>query len=247
MHIVEIENPEKMKLNKIKMSADDMDGMEQVKEPLHRTASFYMMVGPPQSGKTNLVFSMLLKRKRFYNQMFENVHVFSNSIHTISEKMNLDEDRIHKGLDFAELEGVVESIPKDERLLLVFDDLITSIQKNIKIFLRIVFNRRHIGKGCHVWLISQKLNKIPAELRSGANGLFMFKSPNNYEIETLYQEFFNMPRDEFRQILDHCWKKRHDFMFLKLDEVESKKYYHCFNLLKFTSPHLDHESLPNAS
>ena len=40
MHIVEIENPEKMKLNKIKMSADDVDGMEQVKEPLHRTASF---------------------------------------------------------------------------------------------------------------------------------------------------------------------------------------------------------------
>ena len=234
MIITETENCGKVKLNKIKMSADDIEGMEQVPEPLHKTASFYMIIGPPMSGKTNLAFSMILKRKRFYNQLFENVHIFSNSIHTISEKMNLDEDRLHKGLDINELQGVIDSIPEEERLLLIFDDVVTSITKNIKPFLRMVYNRRHIGKGCHVWIISQKLNKIPAELRCASNGLFMFKSPNQNEIETLYQEYFNMPRDEFRQILDHCWKKKHDFMFLKLDEVESKKYYHCFNLLNFT-------------
>lgn len=231
MLIDEIINDDKVSLGKVKMSADDIKEMGQVPYPLHKTASFYQFVGPPASGKTHLWCNMILKKKRFYNQLFENVHIFSSSLHTVSEKIGLEPDRLHDGLDMGELQAVLDSVPRDERCLIILDDVISSVTKNLKPFLKMVLNRRHVGKGCHVWLISQKLNMIPLELRACSNGLFMFKTPNGSELETLYKEYFNMDKDEYRQIINHCWKERHDFLFLRLDDVETNKYFRNFNRL----------------
>lgn len=230
MQITEIENTGKVRLTGMDHKCDDFEGMDQVPDPLHKSF-FYMFIAPPGGGKTTLALNLIKKRRRFYNQLFDQVHIFSGSLRTINEKLGLGEDRLHEGLELPELEKVVDNIDDEERALLVFDDVVASIERNMKPFLRIAYNRRHIGKGVSIMLLSQKLLKVPHELRCACNGVFLFRTSNMREINSMWEEYFPMPKDQFLQLLKYCWRGKHDFMFVKLDAVECKKYHRNFNQL----------------
>lgn len=76
--------------------------------PLPRIPFAIMIVGRPESGKTTLWNNFLIK-EGFYNQKFHKVHIYSGSSQTLNvKKLQLPEDRIHKGFDIEHFKANVD-------------------------------------------------------------------------------------------------------------------------------------------
>ena len=83
MNINEVLNNSKsIQVDRMKMSCDD-NGLD-IPQPLQQSNFFYIIVGQPMSGKTNLWLNFINKRKHFYWKQFHKIYIFSNSLHTIS-------------------------------------------------------------------------------------------------------------------------------------------------------------------
>ena len=106
MKITETPNTKaKLDIRKMAMSCDD-NGHE-VPPPLQKGNFFYIVVGQPSSGKTNLWLNFIKKRKCFYHKQFHKIYIFSNSLHTIKEKINLPKEQLIHGFDLERLRGVL--------------------------------------------------------------------------------------------------------------------------------------------
>ena len=137
------------------MKCDD-DGLN-VPYPLQRSNFFYIISGSPGSGKTNLLLSLISKKSKFYCNMFHKIYFFSNSHHTIGRKLNLPKDQIIPGFNEAALEKVLATEQKEfddleegedpNKILIVFDDVVSQISKNMKSMLKLAYNRRHLSGG----------------------------------------------------------------------------------------------------
>jgi len=219
----------------VKMSADSKKGMEKVKEPLHNTGSFfYLLVGPPGASKTTTMLSLLLDKNAFARK-FEQCHIFSPSLATIDD-LPLPKDRLHPELDLKLIEKLITSIPTGERLLLCFDDMVANLPggKDLKIFVRMIYNRRHLagkGGGVAVMMISQKLTGIPRQLRCAADGIFYYYTANEKEIKCFYDEFVSMPYGAFLKMLDFAWSDKYSFLFGRLDRRNQDRWYRNFEAI----------------
>ena len=236
MKITETPNTKaKLDIRKMAMSCDD-NGHE-VPAPLQKGNFFYIVVGQPSSGKTNLWLNFIKKRKCFYHKQFHKIYIFSNSLHTIKEKINLPKEQLVHGFD---LERLTEIITEEQqqaeeedanKCLIIFDDIVAQITKNLPPMLKLLYNRRHIGGGISILLTTQKFTKIPLELRTVATGVFFFHTKNKTEIETLFDEYGNMKKINFYKLLEYVFEKPHNFLYLNLLEPVDKMYYKNFNLL----------------
>ena len=77
-------------------------------QPLPNNYGFAMLiVGQPNSGKTTLMLNMLKKskKKNTYYRQFDKCYIFSNSLHTISQKINIPIHQQYNGVD--ELKDVI--------------------------------------------------------------------------------------------------------------------------------------------
>ena len=229
-----LNNNKCLQVDKMKMSCDDA-GLD-IPEPLQKSNFFYIMIGQPMSGKTNLWLNLINKRKKFYWKQFHKIYIFSNSLHTISNKIKLPEDQLFNGFDVEELASIISAEEGEEKedsnkILIVFDDVITQISRNMRIMLKLLYNRRHIGSGISVIMTSQKYNKIPLEIRSVSTGIFFFETKNKSEIETLYDEYGNMKRPDFNKLLAFVFDKKYNFLYMNLLNPVNAMYYKIFNKL----------------
>ena len=115
--------------------------------------------------------------------------------------------------------------------MIVFDDVVTQISKNMRVMLKLLYNRRHVGKGISVIMSSQKYNKIPLEIRTVATGLFFFETKNKSEIESLYEEYGNMKKADFLKLLAYVFDKKYNFLYMNLLNPVDSMYYKIFNKL----------------
>ena len=239
MNITEVKNKHNMKGGKIKMTCDD-NGLN-VPPPLQRSNFFYVIAGAPGSGKTNLLLSLVSKRGKFYYKQFHKIYLFSNSMHTIKKRLDLPKDQLIHGFDEMSLQKVLEkeqhefdNLEEDEcpnKILVIFDDVVSQIQRNMKGLLKLAYNRRHISGGLSIILTTQKLNKVPLELRTAISGLFAFDSKNKQEMEALWKEYITLSRDEFQKVLKFVFDKPHNFLFLNLEMPASKMMFKNFDQL----------------
>jgi len=225
------DNP-KLEIEKIKMSADVEN--KKIVEPLPNYGFFMCMVAPPKSGKTNLIMNLINKKGKFYYKKFHRVYIWSPSINTIDEEINLAPEKIKQELDIDELSIILldlknEAIKTKNKIktLFVFDDVISSIKKNVDEFKKMILNRRHYGP-ISIILTSQKWNLIPLELRSNISHLVLFNPNNKKEIINLYEEIIHLDKDDFYKILNFVFDKKFNFMFI---DIYNKKIYKNFNLL----------------
>ena len=236
MKITETPNTKgKLDIKKMNMTCDDAG--HEVPAPLQKGNFFYIVCGQPSSGKTNLWLNFIKKRKCFYHKQFHKIYIFSNSLHTIKEKINLPKQQLIHGFDLERLSEIISEEQKEaedddaNKVLIVFDDIVAQISKNLPPMLKLMYNRRHIGGGMSIILTTQKYTKIPLELRTVATGVFFFATKNKTEIETLFDEFGNMKKINFYKLLDFVFDKPHSFLYLNLQESVDKMYYKNFNLL----------------
>ena len=238
--ITETPNKYNLDVGKVAMTCDD-DG-HKVPPPLQRGNFFYIVVGQPASGKTNLVMNLILRKKCFYYKQFHKIYIFSASLHTIKQKIKLPKEQLVHGFDIERLSEIIqhekeEAEEDDEKnkIHIIFDDVVSQIAKNLKPMLHLLYNRRHIGGGISVILTTQKLTKVPLELRTVASALFFFNTRNKQETETLYDEYVGFKKPQLKKVLDFVFDKPHNFLFLNFEKRHDEMYHKNFNELSFVT------------
>ena len=214
------------KIDPIKMSNDKL--IKGVSPPLPQAYNFALfLVGPPGSGKSTLFLNLINKKtKNTFYKKFHRVYIFSNSLHTITQKIKLPENRLFNGID--DLEAVVDDIKgAEDRTLIILDDVISDI-KDDKFFKHLLYNRRHIGGGVSLMIISQVYNRLPLSLRKACSHLVFFNNSNKKELKSIFEDFIRCKEDVYESICDYIFDDKHNFLFL---DVDNKIFYKNFNLL----------------
>ena len=70
----------------------------------------------------------------------------------------------------------------------------------------------------------------------------LFDIGNNVP-ENIYDDMILIPRKEFLDVLRYIYKKKHDFMYLSLQEEDTKQIHKGFNQLLISSPNIADFSL----
>lgn len=239
MKIREIKNKHDLRVKKIRMTCDD-HGLD-VPYPLQRSNFFSIIAGQPGSGKTNLLLSLISNRGKFYNKQFHKIYIFSNSLHTIKQKMKVPSEQLINGFSEAALMKVLDDEKREfddleegecpNKILIILDDVVSQIQKNMKALLKLAYNRRHISGGLSLIITTQKLNKVPLELRTAISSLYIFETKNKQEINAIWNEYITLSRSEFAKIMKFVFDKKHNFLFLNLDLPAEKMMFKNFNQL----------------
>lgn len=227
MNIHEITNKAYV-IEPIKMANDSI--IKNCEPPLPCQYGFFMIcVGRPGSGKSTFWINMINKRsKNTFYKKFDKVYIFSNSLHTITSKIKLPDDRLFNGID--ELETVIEDEKKGtDKILVILDDVISDI-KDTDFFLKLLYNRRHIAGSVSIIITTQVYNKLKLPLRKVATHLVLFNTSNKKEFDSIFQDFINLKRETFDDIVRYVFKDSHDFLFINtVDNI----FYRNFNRLEF--------------
>tara|TARA_R110001632_G_scaffold6442_3_gene26408 strand:+ start:1182 stop:1961 length:780 start_codon:yes stop_codon:yes gene_type:complete len=245
--IDELEYDKKIVVSGTKFSCDDID--DSIPAPLPQKGGFAMIiVGRPGYGKTSLINSLVCKSGKNFNRKFDKVFVWSPSMITMEGNPYelIPDDQKFEEATLENIQEVLDEI-KDtgEKVLFIFDDVIADIRGKGKgqienLLQKIFFNRRHLaGAGGSVSIIatSQTYNKIDPKLRKTASHLIQYK-PQKKEIENIYDDMITIPKKEFMDVLRYIYKKKHDFMFVDLQQEESKQIHKNFNQLIIKSPNI---------
>ena len=205
--------------------------IKNVVEPLPNNYGFFLMiVGKPNSGKSTLWINLInTKDKYTYYKKFDQIHIFSNSIKTITTKIKLSEDRIHDGIN--DINEVIAQIAEtDDKTLFILDDVVCDI-KDTDAIMKLIYNRRHIGGSISLIITTQVYNRIPLAIRKCASDLIVFSTGNKKEKDFIFEEFINIDRHRYDNIINYCFKdSNHDFLYIK---PESGTFYHNFDKLVF--------------
>ena len=245
--ISEKEYDKKINISGTKFSCDDVD--DSIPAPLPRKGGFAMIiVGRPGYGKTSLINSLVCKSGKNFNRKFDRVFIWSPSMITMEGdpyELVPPEQKFEEAT-FENIQGVLDEI-KDtgEKILFILDDVIADIRGKGKgdvenLIQKIHFNRRHLaGAGGSVSIIatSQTYNKIDPKLRKTCSHLIQYK-PQKKEIENIYDDMITLPRKEFMDVLRFIYKRKHDFLFLALQEPDTKQVHKNFNQLIIKSPNI---------
>ena len=158
----------------------------------------------------------------------------------------IPDDQKFEEASLENIQGVLDEI-KDtgEKVLFIFDDVIADIRGKGKgdienLLQKIFFNRRHLagaGGSVSIMATSQTYNKIDPKLRKTASHLIQYK-PQKKEIENIFDDMINLPKKEFMDVLRYIYKKKHDFMYLDLQEEDTKQIHKNFTQLIIKSPNI---------
>lgn len=191
--------------------------------------SFYYIVGGPASGKTNLWINLISKKGKFYYKQYNRIYIFSPSLGTVKNKLKLPPEYLINGFDEEAFSEVIKECQEneDERTLIILDDCITKIKGDVLHMLTdAIYNRRHMGLS--IWLISQKYNKLDNEIRAVLSHLIMFNKTKK-ELNSLYNDFVNIDRTVFNNIIDTVFDKKYNFLYIDNEKPEKDKYYKNFD------------------
>lgn len=221
-----VKNHGKVSIEAMPMSCDA--DLSKIPDPLPKRNIFFMLIGKPGSGKTNLMLNLLTLPNRFYHRKFNKVYVFSPSVHTMKGKLNIPKDQIRESLDtFPAL--YEELLQKKKRnsahhACIVIDDLTHEFTKqgNVPELIKAAQNRRHAGIA--LIIITQKLNKVPSEVRAHVSDVAWFFSNSIQEQDTLRKEFCDLKRDEWRSLVRQVFNDPHDFLYIKGDARMFKNF-----------------------
>ena len=251
-NIQEKEYDKKINITATKFSCDDVD--DTIPKPLPQRGGFAMLVvGRPGYGKTSLINSLVCKSGKCFNRKFDRVYIWSPSMITMDGdpyEMIPDEQKFESAT-LENIQGVLDEIKDSgEKILFIFDDVIADLRGKGKgdvenLLQKIFFNRRHLaGYGGSVSIIatSQSYVKIDPKLRKTCSHLIQYK-PIKKEIENIYDDMITLPKKEFMDVLRYIYKKKHDFMYLNLQEEDTKQIHKGFNQLLISSPNIAEFSL----
>lgn len=211
--------------------------LKDVVEPLPDWNHFAsLLVGPPGSGKTSLLLNML-QTTECYARKFNRLYYFSGSMHTLPQKFTekLNRNRVFSDLDA--LPSIIADLKEDEdSAIMIFDDLVAPIQRkeNLKVLKELFFNRRHIGGGVAVMIVTQKLKSIPLELRTAVDSIYYFSLKNKRELDALFEDYVSsmLDKDQFDAMVKYINKAETDHPFMYVD-LRRSRIHHKWDQIVF--------------
>lgn len=236
------EQPNKdMAVGKVEMSCDQkiMDNKgRSVCSPLMQSSFLYLISGPSGSGKSNLLVNLLTKggtseckkNMKSYKGMFDHIIMVSPSAHTIQNKLmdTIPSEQRYDSLTpevFEKVEDLTENaVEEDIHTLVVLDDVSSQLRrKEVENELnQLVKNRRHINVS--LIIISHKITDYGTALRNNANLIFIFRPKSKREYDMICGEFMMRPANECKEIIDHIYQGKHDFMLIDQSLRESSHF-----------------------
>lgn len=189
-----------------------------------------LIVGPSNSGKTNLLLSLLIDKNGL---KFKNVYLFSNSLH--QPKYDLLHQILNRvdGVGFYRFRNQFlnpEEVEKNS--VVVFDDVMSEKQSPIQDFFSM---GRHRSIDC--FYLAQTYSRIPKQLiRDNANMIILFKM-DDMNLRHVYTDHIvtDMTYTQFRDICGVCWNDPHGFLLIdKESERNNGRYRQGFD--KYINP-----------
>jgi hypothetical protein len=209
-----------------------------VKPPLPEKSGFCIsIVGSAGSGKTSLMMS-LLKSKDAYRKRFHRVIAVIPTSSLNSLKSNplddLPDNQKFEDLTYETLENIIDMIEENREedllTLLLLDDVSASLQDQVllKQLMRLYLNRRHLKLS--IISIGHSLTgkgALPYTVRKNVSHLILFKPSSGLEV--LNTDYLNLPRDKFRELVEHVYQSPHDHLMV---QSNTNKLFRNFNLLQ---------------
>lgn len=224
------------KLNKIDFNVD-VPFNDKIKPPFENKSFFYIIVGKPGSGKTSVLVNMLTN-KNIYKRVFTKISLCMPKNSRLSLKDDIFEDlpgdQIFDTIDESVLTKIKANKEefeqdKEERLqagkkpiihhqLLVLDDVTAYLKQkqNVSILTELATNRRHYNLS--IILLVQFLRSIPRPIRFFTTSCIFFKASNNLDTEILREEYINLPKQTFDELLNFVFDgDSHDYLIINKD------------------------------
>ena len=236
---------QEIKLKVVKQDIDDLDeDLKKINEPLSKKSGAYYIVGRPQSGKTSLWLSMLLTKNQGYYRKFDKIYLISNSLATLPlPLLNLPPEQIFDGYDEEQLFEILSNekqSKENNNILIVIDDCIKDLKS--KKFNKLILNRRHIiqnvdnpktKSGVMIFITGQTYNLLELQVRKNMSDVILFPTSNSKELISIKSELMSdlNPKQQ-DEILKLAWSRPYSFLYIKMNNQMSKKYYSNFDLIK---------------
>jgi hypothetical protein len=239
---MKIELNKEIKLKVVKQDIDDLDeDLKKINDPLSKKSGAYYIVGRPQSGKTSLWLSMLLTKNQGYYRKFDKIYLISNSLATLPlPLLNLPPEQIFDGYNEEELFEILKNekeSKENNNILIVIDDCIKDLKS--KKFNKLILNRRHIiqnvdnpkvKSGVMIFITGQTYNLLELQVRKNMSDVILFPTSNSKELISIKSELMSdlNPKQQ-DEILKLAWSRPYSFLYIKMNNQMSKKYYSNFD------------------
>ena len=176
---------------------------------------FRMLIcGNSGSGKTNLLYHMLMKPLVYFDQ----VHLYGTNLEQEKYKRMINRqvgyDILHYNND--EIKPV-DSLDSDSPKIVIFDDFICD--KNQKPLIDYFIQGRH--KNCSAIYLSQSLYKTPKDIRLNCSHYVVYDFPSNNERNLISREL-NVTKDQYEK----ATKKPYSFLYIdKPKKLIKRNFY----------------------
>jgi GTPase SAR1 family protein len=216
-----------------------------------------LLVGPKGSGKSNLILRLLYGNRKpkgatnnhhkFYRHFFDKVYIFSQTwkLDPKMKRCKIPNNQVFEDCELYPqiieeiLLGQADDIEEEgkdntEHILMVFTDLAGAkgVFSNAKgIMNKLAFNLRHYKVS--LIIDSQSLRQINQAFRGNLSGVVLFSGiSNRLEIQKIYDEFLGeFSKEEQQQLIEHCFAKPYDFLYINFQKHGLGRFYHNFNQL----------------
>lgn len=183
-----------------------------------------ILAGPSNSGKTNLLISMIESE---HGLKFENIYIYSKSLEQDKYKYlkNLFAPLKNIGFyTFTKSDEVIAPSAAKKNSIIVFDDVISDKnQENIKQYYCL---GRH--RNIDSFYLTQTYTKVSKHLiRDNCNFLILFRQ-DDMNLKHVYNDMgvaCDMKFDQFRQFCLECWREKYGFAVIDLDSDVNRGRY----------------------
>lgn len=173
-----------------------------------------IIIGPSNSGKTNLMLTLLTHQKGL---KFENVYLYSKSLFQPKyEMLKKILDRVN-GVGYFPYSDNVEIIKASDaksNSVFIFDDVACDKQDCMRDYFSM---GRH--KNIDVFYLSQTYTRVPKQLvRDNANLIILFKQ-DDINLRHAYEEHVgvDMSFNEFKAFCGECWNEKYGYVVIDKD------------------------------
>ena len=208
-----------------------------------------LLVGSKGAGKSNLILNLVYKSKpkKLYRNFFDKVYVFSPTwkLDPKMSRTKVPEEQIFEDPDtyreaIQEIVGTqqdkIEEEGKEatEHILLIFTDVAGArnvFTQSKGVMNKLAFNLRHYK--ISLIIDTQSLRQINQAFRNNLSAVILFSGiSNRLEIQKIYDEFLGeFNKHEQQQLIDDCFDKPYDFLYINFQKYKMERFYHNFNQL----------------
>lgn len=189
-----------------------------------------LICGPSNSGKTNLVISLLLHKNGI---RFQNVYVYSKTMfqpkYTFLKKVMEGVTDIINFYAFSDGDNIISSDKVLPFSVIIFDD-ISFTPKNLEKIKEYFRFGRH--SSINLFFLCQTYTSVPKQLiRDNANYLCLFKQDLN-NLKHIYFDHIHpdISFSQFCELCNECWKDKHGFItIVKENDLNNGRFRKTFD------------------